>query len=104
MTSYQLRKRRPLTPALSHRERGKSRWNWMRFYEGFSWGILIGGAAWATAFSMGCQVHLHYGEKHYDGNAETLKLRNAESEKEPTIEAHPNGEPGIEILIPNGKQ
>ncbi len=85
-------------------ETPKPRWNWMRFYEGFFWGCLVAGSAFIAGSAMGCQVHLHYGEKHYDGGGTEARRHEGTEGEEPTIEAHPHGEPGIEIVMPEGKR
>ena len=72
----------------------------MRFYEGFSWGAALGATA-LIAGTLGCSLHLHYGEKHFHGEGiEALRHEGTEG-KEPGIEANPHGDAGIEIVIPD---
>ena len=72
----------------------KKPWNWGRFYEGFFWGCLVAGIAFVAGSSMGCSLHLHYGEKHYSG--ETLR-GSGQAPQRINAEA---SDAGIEIVIP----
>ena len=74
--------------------------DWGKGYEGFAWACLIAAAAWCAAISAGCQLHLHWGEKHYHGGGIEAARQEGKEGKEPKIEANPDGEPGIEIVIP----